>query len=80
MDGIFYMPGTVIDGQYRSNPIQESSLSMFEFGCPLGGAAVSLPSFPLTRESGGGGAVKGWSFQYRRDSRVSGNDGRGWRE
>ena len=37
-------------------------------GCPL-------PSFPRKRESGGGWAAKGRSFQYRGDSRLRGNDG-----
>ena len=41
------------------------------------GAAASPPSFPRKRESGGGWAAKGWSFQYRGDSRLRGNDGRG---
>ncbi len=43
----------------------------------MGSAAAPLPSFPRKRESGGGWAAKGWSFQYRRDSRLRGNDGRG---
>ena len=39
-------------------------------------AGPPLPSFPRKRESGGGWAAKGWSFQYRRDSRLRGKDGR----
>ena len=60
---------TVIPAPYRHSRVS---------GNPDGrGAAVSPPSFPRKRESGGGWAAKGWSFQYRRDSRLRGNDGLG---
>ena len=39
--------------------------------------AIPQPSFPRKRESGGGQTATGWSFQYRRDSRLRGNDDRG---
>ena len=63
------------DSRLRGNDGRGRRAAGWESGGGAGGNEGLLPSFPRKRESGGGWQVCGIIRQYRRDSRLRGNDG-----